>query len=169
MWEYDLTNELFWLMAVHCVGRNAGSWSYIQGSTRNHENERKTNNLGWMLYSVYAVLGVCCTRCMLYLVYAVLGLCCTWWMLYSLYAVFGVHCTRCMLYLANAVLTVNSWSWDREIERDDLTLGSTMMVELWMRKRAMGDEYENDVEDTRECEKSGVWHAWLGWEDLVLV
>ena len=28
------------------------------GSTRNHENEWKTNNLGWMLYSVYAVLSV---------------------------------------------------------------------------------------------------------------
>ena len=26
-----------------------------------------------MQYSVYAVLGVCCTQCMLYSVYAVLG------------------------------------------------------------------------------------------------
>jgi hypothetical protein len=26
----------------------------------------------WMLYSVYAVLGVCCIRCMLYSVYAAL-------------------------------------------------------------------------------------------------
>jgi len=32
---------------------------YIQGSTREHENEGKTNNLGWMQYLVYAVLGVC--------------------------------------------------------------------------------------------------------------
>jgi len=31
-----------------------------------------------------------------------------------------------------------------------------MMVELWMRKSKMGDEYENDVEDTRGYEKSGV-------------
>jgi len=54
-----------WLMAVDCVGRYAGSWSYIPGSTRNHENEGKTNNLGWMLYSVDAVLGVCCIRCQL--------------------------------------------------------------------------------------------------------
>jgi len=30
--------------------------------------ERETVNLTLMLYSVYAVLGVCCTRCMLYLV-----------------------------------------------------------------------------------------------------
>jgi hypothetical protein len=44
-----------------------------------------------------------------------------------------------------------------------------MIVELWTRKRAMGDEYENDVEDTRGYEndvedtrgyeKSGVRHA----------
>jgi len=40
-----------------------------------------------MLYSVYAVLGVCCTRCMLYSVYTVLGVCCTRCMLYSVYAV----------------------------------------------------------------------------------
>jgi len=32
-------------MAVDHVGRHAGS--YIQGSTRNHENDGKTNNLGW--------------------------------------------------------------------------------------------------------------------------
>jgi len=31
-----------------------------------------------------------------------------------------------------------------------------MMVELWTRKREMGDEDENDMEDTREYEKSGV-------------
>jgi len=47
-----------WLIAVDCVGRYAGSGSYLQGSTRNHENEGKTNNLRWMLDSVYAVLGV---------------------------------------------------------------------------------------------------------------
>jgi len=32
-----------------------------------------TDNLGCMLYSVYAALGVCCTRCMLHSVYAALG------------------------------------------------------------------------------------------------
>ena len=30
-----------------------------------------------------------------------------------------------------------------------------MMVELWMRKREMGEEDENDVEDTSAYEKSG--------------
>jgi len=45
-------------MPVDRVGRYAESSSYIQGSTRNHVNEGMTNNLGWMLYSVYAVLGV---------------------------------------------------------------------------------------------------------------
>jgi len=41
-----------WLMAVDRVGRYAGSGSYTQGSSCNHEDEGKTNNLGWMLYSV---------------------------------------------------------------------------------------------------------------------
>jgi hypothetical protein len=45
-------------MAVDRVGRPAGSSSYIQQSTQNHDNERKTNNFAWMLYSLYAVLGV---------------------------------------------------------------------------------------------------------------
>jgi hypothetical protein len=31
-----------------------------------------------------------------------------------------------------------------------------MMLELWMRKRAMGDEDENDVEDTSRYEKSAI-------------
>jgi len=31
-----------------------------------------------------------------------------------------------------------------------------MMVELWTRKREMGDEVENDMEDTSGYEKSGV-------------
>jgi len=44
-----------------------------------------------------------------------------------------------------------------------------MMVELWPRKREMGDEDENDMEDTSVDEKSGVRLAWLGWEDLVSV
>jgi hypothetical protein len=39
------------------MGRHAGSSSYIQGSTRNHENEGKTNNLGWMVYSMYGILS----------------------------------------------------------------------------------------------------------------
>jgi len=44
-----------------------------------------------------------------------------------------------------------------------------MMVELWTRKREMGDEDENDMEDTSDYEKSGEWLAWLGLEDLVAV
>jgi len=44
-----------------------------------------------------------------------------------------------------------------------------MMVELWTRKREMGDEDENDVEDTSGYDKSGVQLAWLGLEDLVSV
>ena len=44
-----------------------------------------------------------------------------------------------------------------------------MMVEMWMRKREMGDEDENDVEDTSGYEKSGVRLAWVRCEDLVSV
>jgi len=106
------------------VGRYAGSWSYIPGSTRNRENEETTDNLRCMLYLVYAGLGVCCTWWMLYSVYAVLGVCCTRCMLYSVYAVLGVCCTRCMLHSVYAALSVNSWSWHGEIEMDDLTLCS---------------------------------------------
>jgi len=46
-------------MASDPVGRRAGSWSYIPGSTGNGQNEGKTNNHGWMLYSqgmLYSVL-----------------------------------------------------------------------------------------------------------------
>ena len=55
-----------------------------------------------------------------------------------------------------AVLSVNSRSWHREIQRDDLTLSSAMMVELWMTIREMGEEDENDMEDTSGYEKSGL-------------
>jgi len=44
-----------------------------------------------------------------------------------------------------------------------------MMVELWTRKREMGDEDENDMEDPSGPEKSGVQLAWLGLDDLVSV
>jgi len=43
------------------------------------------------------------------------------------------------------------------------------MVELWTRKREIGDEDENDMEDTSGYEESGVRLAWLGFEDLVSV
>jgi len=45
------------------------------------------------------------------------------------------------------------------MERDDITLYSAMKIELWMRKREMGDEDENDVEHMSGYEKSGVRHA----------
>jgi len=44
-----------------------------------------------------------------------------------------------------------------------------MMVELWMSKREMGDEDENDMENTSGPGKSGVQLARLGLEDLILV
>jgi len=42
-----------------------------------------------------------------------------------------------------------------------------MMLELWTRKREMGDEDENDMENTSSYEKSRVELAWLGLEDPV--
>jgi len=44
-----------------------------------------------------------------------------------------------------------------------------MMVVVWMRKREMGDEDENDMEDMSGPETSRVQLAQLGLEDLVLV
>jgi len=44
-----------------------------------------------------------------------------------------------------------------------------MMVELWTRKRVMGDEDENVMEDTSGYDKSGVQVAWLVLEDLISV
>jgi hypothetical protein len=90
-----------------------------------------------MPFTVYALL-----------VSAVPGVCCTQLMLYLVYAVFGVYCTRCMLYLVYDVLTVNSRLGHSKIGRDNLTLGSTMMIELSMTMGEMGDEYGNHVEGT---------------------
>jgi len=53
-----------------------------------------------------------------------------------------------MLYSVYAALGVNSRSSDGEIERDDVTLCSAMMVELWTGKREMKDQDGNDVQDT---------------------
>ena len=44
-----------------------------------------------------------------------------------------------------------------------------MMVELWTRKREMGDEDENDMEDASVYGKSGVRVGWMGWEYLISV
>ena len=67
------------------------------------------------------------------------------------------------------VVGVNSRSCHGEIQRDDLTLYSAMIIELWTRKREMGDEDEINLEDMSGDEKSGVQHASLGWKDLVWV
>jgi len=41
------------------------------------------------------------------------------------------------------------------------------MLELWMRKREMGDEDENNMEDMSGRENSEVHLAWLGLEYLI--
>jgi hypothetical protein len=53
------------------------------------------------------------------------------------------------------------------MEREDLTLCSTMMVEWWMRKRVMRAEDANDVEDMSGYAKSGVRLASLDWADHI--
>jgi len=64
----------------------------------------------------------------------------------------------CMLYSMYAVLSVNSLSRHGEIERDDLTLCSVMMVE----KEREGIKMGTNMEDTSRYEQSGVQLAWLG-------
>jgi len=137
-------------MAFNCVGRYAGSWSYILGWALAHENEGTTKNLGWMQYMAYPLFGVCWTQCMLYLVYAILSGCYTW----------------CMLYWEYAVLVVNSWTWHEERKLDDLTVCSAMMAELWMRNREMGDEDANAVDNTNGYETSVLHVALLSCKDF---
>jgi len=61
-----------------------------------------------------------------------------------------------MLYSVYASLGVNSYSSHGEIERDDLTIFSALMVGLWTTIRELGDKDENDVEDRSGHAKSGV-------------
>jgi hypothetical protein len=42
-----------------------------------------------------------------------------------------------------------------------------MMVELWTRKREMGDENENNMQNTSGYQKSGVLLDWLDLNNLV--
>ena len=86
---------------------------------------------------------------------------------YLVYDVFAVYCSLCMLYSVYGVLGVDSWSCHWEIKRDDFTLCSAMIVELWTRIREMGDEDRNDVEDTSGYEKSRVRLPRLCWVDHV--
>jgi len=94
--------------------RRNGSWDCIHWLIRDCGNVKN-----WVQHGLakderlagcgrQSILGWCSMRCMQYSVYGILGVCCTWRMLYLVYA----------------VLSVNSWSWHGEIERDDLTLCS---------------------------------------------
>jgi len=55
MWLYLWILIEWWVMVVNFVRRPARCWCFDQGLTRNHANEGSRNNLGLMLYSVYAV------------------------------------------------------------------------------------------------------------------
>jgi len=43
------------------------------------------------------------------------------------------------------------------------------MVELWTRKGEMGDEDRTNMEDASGYVTSGVWLAWMRWQDLISV
>ena len=75
--------------------------------------------VGWMLYSGYAELGVCCTWCTLNLVYTGHGVWCTLHILYSVYTVLGDD---------------SGWL-HRVIERDDIASCPHEMVVLRTRER----------------------------------
>lgn len=79
-------------MAFDIVLMYTVNQDYIQESSWTPKNERETDIVAWMLYSVYDVLSRCCTAC------------------------------------------VHSWSWHGGIVRNDLTLYSAIMVQLWIRK-----------------------------------
>jgi len=81
--------------------------------------------------------------------------------------VLGGCCTCCTLYSLYTVLEFNSWSWYKDIERDDVTLCSAMMVELWTTKIELDDEEENDVKNTSGYEEPGVRLASFGLKDLI--
>jgi len=70
----------------------------------------------------------------------------TWCIWYLVYAVLSVCCTRCMLCSVYAVLGGNSWSWHGEIERDDWSSCSWVMVELRTREKEIGWDGANHQE-----------------------
>jgi hypothetical protein len=69
-------------------------------------------------------------------------------MLHTVYASLGLCCTE-----GNAILGVNSESSHPEMESNDETLYSAMMVQLWTGMREMENEDKDDMEDTSRCEK----------------
>jgi len=118
MWRGEFTFEL------SC---GAGWWqSNLEGGMLGAEATFRGQPRIVRMTGAQAILGVCCIRCILYWVYAVSR----------------VSCIRCMLYSVYALHSVNSWSWHGEIQRDDLTLCSVIMVQLWMRKRDGGWRWE---------------------------
>jgi hypothetical protein len=74
---------------------------------------------------------------------------------YSVHAVLSVCHTRCMLNSKYAVLTVNSYSWHREIVSDDLTSCVQVMVELKTRMRKQRGYWGKDDEKLRLKRISG--------------
>jgi hypothetical protein len=77
----------------------------------------------WLLYTVYAVLDVCCTRCRLYSVSAVLSVCSTRYMQYLEYAIPGVFCSTPWQ------LMIKTWR-DRQVQHDFEFCDDTWVVNV---------------------------------------
>ena len=65
--------------------------------------------------------------------------------------ILGVYCTRCMLYSVYAALSVNSWWWHGEMERDDLNLCSCV---------------DARVDDEKEWDGRRGWKQYGGYERI---
>jgi len=68
-----------------------------------------------------------------------------------------------------AIHGLNSRSWHGEIGRNEQPVYYTMMLEMWARKRDMGDEGINNLDDMSGYDKALVQIARVGWDDIVTV
>jgi hypothetical protein len=92
--QLSFHGELVWWQSILAGGTPKAEATFWGHLIFMRMKEGQTFLGGWctrcILYTVYAVFGVCCIWCKVYLVYAVLGLCCAWSMLYSVYVVLGI-------------------------------------------------------------------------------
>ena len=113
---------------------------------------------GCMGYWVYGVLGVCGTGCMRYRVYAVLGVCGTWCKRHLVNAVLGRCGTQGVLHSVYAILAVDSESLHGEIERDNVTSCTLVMVQEEQNDRSWGKSWwENGSYENFVCKS--IYHS----------
>jgi len=108
--HYHSAFRAIWLLVFNLTETHARSSRYNQRSSNNHLNECNTVNHQLMLYTVYAVLGICCTGCILYLEYIILS----------------GYCTLCYLI----IMTWRDWeSWLNFIFYNDGTVADNKVRE----------------------------------------